>query len=476
MCVLTMAFSPLAMTATLAQSTNAAETPNIVLILVDDLGKEWVSCYGAEDIKTPHIDKLAAEGMKFENAYSMPQCTPSRVSILTGQYPNRHGWVNHWDVPRWGARAHFDASKYPSIGKIMQSAGYATCAAGKWQIDDFRVEPKAMKDAGFDAWCMWTGAEGGNMEASSKRYWDPYIFKGVKSQTFKEKFGPDLYAQFIFDFIAEKKAKPFFVYWPMALTHTPFVHTPLDNDPKMNKLQKHKAMVRYTDHLLGKLRAQLKAQGVAENTLIIFTTDNGTVRSITGTRLGTKVQGGKTKLTENGINAPFIAHWPAKIQKSSVSHTLVDFTDFLPTFAELAGAEVEQKTIDGSSFAANLRDPKAANKREWILSLGSHPAKMKEGRVVPAQTFKPRSIRDTRWKVIVDHNKAITHLHDLSKDPFEKNNLLGSDQPEAKAAYAKFLSIVSKMPAVDAHPKYELNPAQKWDKKARSPKERKKAQ
>ena len=121
MCVLTMAFSPLAMTATLAQSTNAAETPNIVLILVDDLGKEWVSCYGAEDIKTPHIDKLAAEGMKFENAYSMPQCTPSRVSILTGQYPNRHGWVNHWDVPRWGARAHFDASKYPSIGNSSRA-------------------------------------------------------------------------------------------------------------------------------------------------------------------------------------------------------------------------------------------------------------------------------------------------------------------------------------------------------------------
>ena len=101
-------------------------SPNIVLILIDDLGKEWISCYGAEDISTPNIDGLSEDGLLFNNAYCMPQCTPTRVTLLTGQYPFRHGWVNHWDVPRWGGGAHFDETVNPSLGMEMKKAGYAT--------------------------------------------------------------------------------------------------------------------------------------------------------------------------------------------------------------------------------------------------------------------------------------------------------------------------------------------------------------
>ena len=134
--------------------------PNILFIMLDDLGKEWVSCYGAEDIETPHIDALAAGGMKFNNAYSMPQCTPSRVTLLTGKYPWRNGFVNHWDVPRWGV-GYFDwkQKENTTFARLMKDLGYATCAAGKWQINDFRIEPQAMKKHGFDDWAMWTGAE-----------------------------------------------------------------------------------------------------------------------------------------------------------------------------------------------------------------------------------------------------------------------------------------------------------------------------
>jgi len=120
--------------------------PNIIFIMVDDLGKEWISCYGAEDIETPNLDKLARTGMRFENAYSMPQCTPSRATLLTGQYPWRTGWVNHWDVPRWGA-GYFDwkLRENMTFARIMKTAGYATAAVGKWQINDFRVTPDAIK-------------------------------------------------------------------------------------------------------------------------------------------------------------------------------------------------------------------------------------------------------------------------------------------------------------------------------------------
>ena len=137
---------------------NFLDKPNIIFILLDDLGKEWISCYGGENIETPHIDKLASSGIKFSNVYSMPQCTPSRVCFLTGQYPFRNGWVNHWDVPRWGL-GYFDWKTNPSIARVMKSAGYKTAIAGKWQINDFRIHPDALIKHGFDDFCMWTGGE-----------------------------------------------------------------------------------------------------------------------------------------------------------------------------------------------------------------------------------------------------------------------------------------------------------------------------
>ena len=156
-----------------AGSSPAQQKPNIVFILLDDLGKEWLNCYGGTDINTPRIDKLAATGLKFTNAYSMPQCTPSRACFLTGQYPFRNGWVNHWDVPRWGG-GYFDWKKNPSIGRVMKSAGYATAVAGKWQINDFRIQPDAMVKHGFDNYCMWTGCEGSKDKDHEKKSGNRY--------------------------------------------------------------------------------------------------------------------------------------------------------------------------------------------------------------------------------------------------------------------------------------------------------------
>ena len=142
----------------LSAAEPAEKQPNILFIMVDDLGKEWISSYGSETIKTPNIDALAAGGMKFNNAYSMPSCTSSRTMLLTGQYPWRNGYVSHWDVPRWGV-GYFDWKKKENttFARLMKDQGYATCAAGKWQINDFRIEPHAMKKHGFDDWAMWTG-------------------------------------------------------------------------------------------------------------------------------------------------------------------------------------------------------------------------------------------------------------------------------------------------------------------------------
>ena len=215
------------------------DRPNILFILVDDLGKEWVSTYGAEDIKTPNIDRLAATGMKFENAYVMPQCTPTRLSFMTGQYPYRHGWVNHWDVPRWGGGCSYDWNRNPSLARVIKDAGYATAIAGKWQVNDFRVQPNAMVDIGFDEYCMWTGGEGGN-PPSDERFWDPYLHTKTGSRIHEGTYGPDVFTDFLLDFIETNKDQPFFAYFPMVLTHTPFVTTP-DELEASTDLEKHKA-------------------------------------------------------------------------------------------------------------------------------------------------------------------------------------------------------------------------------------------
>ena len=456
--------------ATLAQGAGRAKAeqqrpPNILFILVDDLGKEWVSCYGAEDIETPHIDALAETGLRFENAYSMPQCTPSRVSLLTGQYPWRTGWVNHWDVPRWGV-GYFDW-KQPgnrTFAQLLKQQGYATAAAGKWQVNDFRVEPQAMRKHGFDHWCMWTGYETGN-PPSAERYWDPYVNTPAGSRTVEGAFGPDVYCDALIGFMRAHRDEPMMLYFPMALTHTPFVTTP--DAPRANgKMEKHKAMVRYTDKLVGRLTGALDELGIREDTIVIFTTDNGTTGAITGTRNGTKIRGAKANKVEAGVCAPFIANCPGRVPAGVVTDALTDFTDMLPTFMDLAGAKPpERLEIDGVSIAPLLLGKADDTPRDWIMALGHGPARQDEQGVRGVADFAPRVIRDKRYKVWVDEHRAITRLHDLQADPFEKQNLLHSDKPEHTAALAKFRKIVAGLPEKDARPQYEPRGALPWDKK-----------
>ncbi|CAN0547185.1 unnamed protein product, partial [Laminaria digitata] len=275
----------------LSSCTQPERPPNILFIMVDDLGPEWISAYGSDVIETPNIDRLAAEGMLFNKAYSMPQCTPTRVTLLTGQYPYHHGWTNHWDVPRWGAGAHFDANRNFSFPRLFREAGYATAAAGKWQINDFRVQPDAMVQHGFDDYAMWTGYETLN-PPSAERFQDPYIHTKAGSKTYADLFGPDIFADFLIDFMKENQENPMLLYFPMVLTHPPLVPTPLEPEAE-GTIGKHSAMVRYTDYLVGRLIDTLDELELRDNTYVIFTTDNGTSRGIDGQMNGRPVKGGK---------------------------------------------------------------------------------------------------------------------------------------------------------------------------------------
>ena len=449
----------------------AAKRPNIIFIMADDLGPEWLSCYGGEEMKTHNLDKLAVEGMQFSNAYSMAQCTPTRVTLLTGQYPFRHGWVNHWDVPRWGAGCHFDPRHNITFARVLKTAGYATAAAGKWQINDFRVQTDAMEKHGFDEYCMWTGFETQN-PPSAKRYWDPYIHTKKGSRTYKGRFGTDIFVDFLIDFMRRHKDRPMMLYFPMCLTHGPLTNTPLDPDASGN-LERHKAMVRYTDLAVGRIVKALDDLKLRNNTIVFFTADNGTAKKITARMNGRIVKGGKATLGEPGVRAPFIVNCPGLVPAGVVTDALTDFTDMLPTFAELAGAGIPADiAIDGCSIAKLILGKGKDSPRRWIMAMGFGAAKLAEGRVVGVKQFADRSVRDKQYKLWVLDGKS-ARLFDLLADPVETNNLIESTNHRVVAARKKLEAVVQSFPGRDAAPKYDPMPPQLWDKKIEGKKGRK---
>lgn len=441
----------------------ADKKPNILFILLDDLGKEWISAYGAEDIKTPNIDRLAGEGIRFENFYTMPQCTPTRISFMTGQYPFRHGWINHWDVPRWGGGAHFDATMNPSVARMMQRAGYQTAVAGKWQVNDFRVQPEVMRDHGFDDYCMWTGYEAGN-PPSAERYWDPYIHTRAGSRTYEGKFGTDVFTDFLIDFMEANQDKPMFLYFAMCLPHSPLVTTPLETNAE-GPMAKHQAMVRYIDHTVQRLVDAVETLGLRENTLIILTSDNGTSGNITGTRQGKKIRGAKAKIHEAGTTVPFIVSQPGTVPQGVVSEALLDITDMLPTFVEVGGGSLDRRyTYDGQSMADVFHGKSPHGPRQWILSMGGgNNAKLTDKGVENQWHFRDRVIRDQRYKLYISTARQPEKLFDLKEDPWETRNLI--DDPAHSEVKERLFRYISHHPAMDNDPIYQPLGPQPWDVK-----------
>ena len=329
--------------------------PNIILIMADDLGYECLGCYGSKSYKTPVLDELAATGVRFEHCYSQPLCTPSRVKIMTGQYNIRN-------YTKFGA-LH---SREKTFGHLMQSAGYATCVVGKWQLAarDGGVGTYP-KQAGFDEHCLWQVKDRGS------RYKDPIIVQNGKDRDdLKGKYGPDIFCDYLLEFVERHKAEPFFVYFPMALTHAPFEPTPDTEEWKKASTKAHKKhfadMVAYMDKIIGRIVRKLDEAGLRENTLLLFTGDNGTPRGITSEmKGGSFINGGKGLTTDAGTHVALIANWKGTIPAGKVCPDLVDFSDILPTIAEASSASVGSE-IDGRSFLPQLRG-RRGEPRDWIF-------------------------------------------------------------------------------------------------------------
>ena len=355
-----------------AFTAQANDQPNIILIMADDMGYEALSSNGSESCKSPNLDKLAAKGVRFTNCFSNPICTPSRVKLMTGQYNVRNyvkfGWLDR---------------EQTTFAHQLKAAGYATAIAGKWQLGRDKDSPQHF---GFEQSCLWQHTRSGRSNEDGKnidrRFVNPQLeFNGVEKDFTNGEYGPQVCTDFICDFIDKNKKKPFLVYYPMILTHCPFDPTPdsTDWDPKRlgsttykgdrNDPQRHfRDMVAYADKAVGQIVSQLGKSGVRDNTLIIFTGDNGTDTPIVTPWNGKKVVGGKGTMSDTGTRVPLIVNWPAGVRKAGrMVDDLVEFTDLFPTICEVTTAKLPKNHPgDGASIVPVLRNQAGARKKDWV--------------------------------------------------------------------------------------------------------------
>lgn len=414
-----------ALSAGAAPAGDALRRPNVLLILADGLGVECLGCYGGGSYKTPHINRLAASGVRFTSCFATPLDTPSRVELLTGRYGFRTGWTKL--IRRDPEADQFlDPSKETTVAQILKSAGSATAVAGTWQLCHFDNHPDHPAQCGFERSCCWRWMHAGEKTA---RYWNPQVWQDGKMMAdLHGQFADDVYADFIVRFLRENRGRPFFAFYPMALAHEPFTVTPdVRTGPgdrearKENKeVRRFPGMVSYLDQVVGRLVAALDELGLRENTVIVFTASTGTDRKVTSIRDGMPVAGGQGVLCERGTHVPLIVAGGGAAA-GRVCDDLVDFSDFLPTLAELAGAPLPRGlVIDGRSFAPQTRGH-SGRPREWVF------CEMKDDAFV----------RDRRWELFNDGR-----LFDLQTDPGERHPVPADAGAEADAARKRLQAVL----------------------------------
>ncbi|MES2599047.1 MAG: sulfatase-like hydrolase/transferase [Verrucomicrobiota bacterium] len=383
-----------------------AAKPNVILIMADDFGYECVTANGGESYKTPVLDKLAATGLRFENCHVQPLCTPTRVQLMTGRY-NVRNYLNFGTLPR----------QETTFGQLFKTAGFKTGICGKWQLGS---EVDSPQHFGFEESCLW------QQTRRPPRYTNAGLeYNGVEKDFTKGEYGPDLVNDFALEFLTKHKEEPFFLYYPMMLTHDPFQPTPdsPDYDPTLNTESKKKnarhfaEMTTYMDKLIGKLVTRLEELSLRENTLLLFVGDNGTSNGHMSRFKGADFAGGKGKTTHRGTHVPMIVSWPSVIKEGRVSAELISSTDFLPTICQAAGVNAPEN-VDGVSFLPQIQG-EAGKAREWLYMWYS-PRQSKEMKVSECAFDQTHKLyRDGRF-------------FDLKTDPEEKSPLAAEGAEAAK--------------------------------------------
>jgi arylsulfatase A len=423
-----------------AAAAGSARKPNIVLMMADDFGIECVTAHGGQSYQTPNLDRLAATGMRFDQCHVQPLCTPTRVQLMTGLY-NVRNYVE------FGAMD----PKVTTFGHLLKQAGYATGVCGKWQLGEAK---DSAQQFGFDESFLWHHLR------RTSRYGNPGFEHNGEPKDFPGGYGPKVVNDFALDFITRHRERPFFLYYPMMLTHGPFQPT-LDSanwDPKLgerggNNPKNFADMTKYMDKMIGRLADKLQELGLRENTLLIFIGDNGSPREVTSQYKGATYPGGKGRPNARGTHVPMVVNWPARMAGGRVSNDLVLSVDFLPTICAAAGVTLPKSMPpDGRSFLPQLLGQKG-EPREWGYFWYAPDGGVKAVHEF-AMTKQAKLYRDGTF-------------YDLQNDWFEEKPLKVASLKGEQAAAAKKLQGVLDEYA-NARPPHLLQPivTKKQQKKA----------
>ena len=425
-----------------AQDQKPDRPPNIIFIMADDLGIGHCGCYGQKKIKTPTIDRLAAEGMKFTNFYAGANvCAPSRSVLMTGLH------TGHTPVRNNGLK-RFLSDEDVTVAEVLKKADYATGGFGKWGLGGPDTPGVAVKQ-GFDTWC------GQYSQTHAHFYYPHYVMKDLERLALSENVGQrrgryvqDVIHEHALKFIEENKDRPFFAYLPYIMPHVELVAPPEARkeyegkfprisraDPRSGYLGSDDAhaefagMVTYLDKLVGQVLAQLDRLGIAENTIVFFTSDNGPqpgawtdifVEFFDGNG---PYRGAKGNYYEGGIRVPMLVRWPGKIKAGSTSDFVGYFPDVLPTLAELAGNATLPQATDGISIVpALLGDAERQKKHDYLYweTAGT------------SQDITQQAVRWGNWKGVRHGAQAKWEVYDLSADIGEERDL-AAEKPDVVA-------------------------------------------
>ncbi len=398
--------------------------PNVVFILVDDLGYGDLGCYGAKDIRTPNLDALAQAGVRFTDAYaSAPVCSPTRAALMTGRYPQRSGF--EW-VIRYGEKDVGLKPTKTSLPRMMKDAGYRTALFGKWHLGS---KPEFAPNAhGFDEFFGFHGADL-DYYSHDDALGEPDLFEN-RDRIQEKGYLTDLITDRALKFIDNNARNPFFLEVAYNAPHWPFQRPNHPEDvrdkntygPRNGTRADYIEMVEYLDGSIGKLLKSLENRDLTRDTLVLFCSDNG------GERLSNNspLFHGKYTLWEGGIRVPCIARWPSVLTEKTVSKLPITTLDIAASI--LAAGKVDPPTdppLDGQDIVPILLGKKPAEERNFFWRLAR-----------PDEQFGQYAVRRGKWKLIRD--REIELLFDLENDPSERKNL-AYEYPEIVAQLRKAL-------------------------------------
>ena len=434
--------------------------PNIVFIMADDLGYGDPGCYGGELLDTPNIDRLAAQGLRFTQAYAGgPVCTPSRSVLMTGLH-NGHTPARD-NVPHYHTYLQEDDV---TVAEVLQRAGYRCGGVGKWSLGDAGTPGRATNQ-GFDTWFGYLNQDHAHYYYTEYLDDDEGRLELSGNTESQAQYSHDLMAERALEFIRESKEQPFFLYAAYTLPHFSSRDEDPDGlavpsiDPYADKdwstaSKKYAAMVRRLDRDVGRMVDLIDELGLTDDTLIIFTSDNGGHAEMSG-QFDTNgpLRGHKRDLTEGGIRVPFIARWPGKAPAGESTSEIVTFWDMLPTFAALAGADAPPG-IDGIPVVDALAGGKIAKPHEYLYWDYGH-----------CRDRYDQAVRLGRWKGIRHGENGPIQLYDLETDLGEEHDVADRHPEAVQRIRAIMEEAVTPSPRYPVGEEYQGGPI--WTKAKR---------